>query len=122
MPEFDFCSRNFGNINLTSIGLNFVAPGSNVISAVGGSGLEFNLENGYQGLGSGQKTFGEFMLQSAIGTGGNYMGKKLGGLFGKYSNGGSFLNTFGGNTLGNGVANTVQNISEQATKQDEKPK
>ena len=92
-----------------------------MISAVGGSGFEFNFENAYQGLGSGQKTFGGFVLQSAIGTSGNYLGGTLGGLFRRYSDGGAFLNTFAGNTLGNGIANTVQYVSDQTTKQDEKP-
>ncbi|MGL6266709.1 MAG: RHS repeat domain-containing protein, partial [Chitinophagaceae bacterium] len=121
-PEYGFGRNNFERINLSSVALNFAAPGSNLIPAVGGSGLEFNLANGYQGLGSGNKSLGNFLLQSTIGIGGNYMGNKLEGVFSKYTNAGSFLNTFTGETLGNGTANNVQFIFNQMNKNDETPK
>lgn len=122
VPNYGFGLKNIGHINVSSVALNFAAPGSNAISGFGGSALEFNFSNGYQGLGSGNKSFGAVMIQGAIGTGGNYMGNKIGGVVGKYGNVGIFLNSFTGNVLGNGTSNTIQNISDQMSASNEKPK
>ena len=90
-------------------------PGSNYVAGYASSAFEFNLSEGYKGLGSG-KSFSSFLIEGSVNTTGNYIGNKLGDATGGFLKWNAAANEGVGNIIGNGISNTTQTIIDESRK------
>ena len=82
--EHGFGFKNLSNINLTSVATSFAMPNADFASSFISNGLDFNIEEGYKGIGSSKANNNNILINSVVGGAGNKLGSKLDQSISKY--------------------------------------
>ena len=108
IPQYGFGVNNLNQMNITSLGGSFLAPGSAFMSSFIGNGFSYSIGGGYGGINANSNNINVFS-NILIGYGGNKIGNHYNSLL---KNPTSISSQIRGNLMGNFHGNLIQQLKD----------